>query len=310
MRLKIGVCGDPHLSATPPASRKDDYAQAVLGKLRWIARQSRERAWDACIIAGDLFHNKRIGFDLLHDLTDVLRDFPDPPFVLPGNHDMYYERLDLMRRTPLGYLYQIGLVMPMEGAVLGGAVVGVPYGQHRVFDRPAPYPGSLCVCHAFLGEHTDAEYWSFSEIRKLGYSVVFAGHDHSPHGITTESTPFGDLLVCRPGAVTRVTSSVVDRHLQPAVAELSLDIDGGCGVVLHDIPVAPASEVFSEMEQEVKDMATRVAAFAEELEGGLHLVEESRGSMQGMLESLGAPEVVVKRLLRYMIDMGVSVGAR
>jgi DNA repair exonuclease SbcCD nuclease subunit len=307
MAFRFGICGDLHLSATPPASRKDDYAQTVLGKIRWLGEQYKEQEWDACVIAGDLFHNKRIGFELLHDLTNVFAEFPHPPLVLPGNHDMYYERLDLLKRTPLGYLYRVGVVaqLPSDYAYMA-QLVGVPYGQHRAELPPAGMDGLWCVAHAFLGDYTDAEYWSFSDIRKLGYRYVFSGHDHSPHGVETVNTPYGELLVCRPGAMVRVTSGVVDRNLQPTV--LSVEMEGATLKSLNTlrVPIAPASEVFSELEQEVKDMDSRVKSFAEELASGLQVAESSLG-LGDYLDRLDAPPAVMEMLTRYLQNAGVSL---
>ncbi|MFZ2088540.1 MAG: metallophosphoesterase [Desulfobaccales bacterium] len=83
--------GDPHVAASPPGYRLDDYTQAILGKLAVSLEVAREHNL-LPIILGDLFHLPRNNPNaLLVALIELFRT--SLPFVLVGNHDKHEARL-------------------------------------------------------------------------------------------------------------------------------------------------------------------------------------------------------------------------
>jgi len=79
--------GDPHVSSKRVGRRNDDYLSSVLGKLGQAAEVARERQL-VPVILGDLFHrNDDNDLGMLSRLIRVLKSFPEPPYVLEGNHD-------------------------------------------------------------------------------------------------------------------------------------------------------------------------------------------------------------------------------
>src|SRR2546430_16995407 len=78
--------GDPHLSTRAPGWRKDDYPQAVLGKLRWCVKYAREHRL-LMVLLGDLFHHPRdISNQLLVELLGLLEE---PAWAVAGNNDCH-----------------------------------------------------------------------------------------------------------------------------------------------------------------------------------------------------------------------------
>ncbi len=102
--------GDPHIAASPPGFRLDDYAQTVLRKLSFCLEMAARRR---ClpIILGDLFHVPRDNPNsLLVALIELFRQHV--PWVLVGNHDKYEARLT--RDVSLAVLDAAGVIRLLD----------------------------------------------------------------------------------------------------------------------------------------------------------------------------------------------------
>ena len=115
MSLRLMFMTDPHLADHGPLGRKDDYRQAILDKLVWLAEECERRKVDHVLCGGDWFHIKRpnhISHQLVGDTIDVLRQFPGPILSVVGNHDQSPD--GLYRRHPLSVLEAAGVVWVLD----------------------------------------------------------------------------------------------------------------------------------------------------------------------------------------------------
>ena len=91
--MKIGVVIDPHYSSHNPASRKDDFPEAMLTKTMFLAEESKKRKWDAFIIAGDVFSTATLSYSYLVRLSQALKSFSCRRFAIAGNHDLRHRQV-------------------------------------------------------------------------------------------------------------------------------------------------------------------------------------------------------------------------
>ena len=103
-----------------PGWRKDDYPQAVLGKLRWCFKYARENHL-LPILLGDLFHHPRdISNQLLVELLGILEE---PIWAVTGNHDCHQN--SLTDADSLSVLQAAGRIrlLDRDGPVIMGCVI-------------------------------------------------------------------------------------------------------------------------------------------------------------------------------------------
>lgn len=303
-----GVILDPHISQSTPASRKDDYKTAIFGKISWIVRQANERNWKALVVAGDFFSVKPFSWQSLVELVGILKECQCPIYVIPGNHDLYYERLDSLPKTPLGLLYEAGLVHNF-GVIEDGLFTGLPFSADmQIPNAPKREGHTVLVCHAFLGnnelEGSGSDWLYYPDIINAGYSVVVAGHDHAPY---PAYTPTGtNLLVLRPGSISRGTKHIINRNRQPFMLVMTFkDDDTVLEYEYLEIPAAKPQDIFSEIQIERESLNKSIKDFAARLEevyanGG---VEET--DLKKLIDSMTIPADVKQVLLQYLLDAGI-----
>jgi len=118
---------DVHLSDTSPASRKDDWADTVLGKLKQVGMVADRLRAAAVLDGGDFFHVKSPGrntHDLVRRVADLHQGYSCPVYANVGNHDCVYGDYAFLDQQPLGVLFATG-------------VFGRCYDDFEVFFGPA-----------------------------------------------------------------------------------------------------------------------------------------------------------------------------
>lgn len=234
--------GDPHVMATPPGHRLDEYRRTVFEKLRFSLDLARTRN-ALPIILGDLFHVPRDNPNsLLVDLIELFRF--SKPWVLVGNHDKYEARLT--RDVSLAVLDAAGAIRLLDQP---GPVATVVVDGSRVLVGAAPdwtkLPASI-----ERGDH-DAVVWvshhdlNFPDyesgkvrLRKIpGIDLVVNGHIHTPKPRQQR----GQTLWINPGSIVRISRSRYTRNITPVVTLWTPDDHGLESIV---VPHRPFDEVF------------------------------------------------------------------
>jgi DNA repair exonuclease SbcCD nuclease subunit len=141
--FRFVVAGDFHLSSETPRSRRDDFQQAVLGKLAQIQNIAAKKDTNSIILTGDIFNTKNISNPFIIVLLSLLQQHKEQRFFsIIGNHDIYYDKLSSITSSPLGILYvsrainRLGVITitdsgdPVDLTTLpGGSPHGQPHGQ-------------------------------------------------------------------------------------------------------------------------------------------------------------------------------------
>ncbi|MBM4287198.1 MAG: metallophosphoesterase [Deltaproteobacteria bacterium] len=234
--------GDPHLAASPPGWRMDDYCRTILGKLSFALDLATQQNY-LPIILGDLFHLPRNNPNhLLVDLVELFR--PVKPWVLVGNHDKHEARLT--RDVSLAVLAAAQVVTLLAEA---GPVGAVSLGGRRVLIGASPdwtplpqgidpegYDHVVWVSHHDLQfPDYDSGRWTLKELP--GIDLVVNGHIHTPKPPQRR----GRTLWCNPGGISRLSRSIYTQNREPAV---SLWRPGLAAPEVIPLPHRPFAEVF------------------------------------------------------------------
>ena len=99
--MKILHITDSHGTVKGPESRKDIYYITFLRKLYELGYVVKKEKIDMVIHTGDLFHTARVSDKFAGQVSEMIKSWQVPVYVVPGNHDMEGETTDVSDQTKL-----------------------------------------------------------------------------------------------------------------------------------------------------------------------------------------------------------------
>lgn len=278
--MKLLLIGDIHLSDRAPSACTDDYLNDLITILEHTVSLESSLNVDGVVWSGDVFHVKqanRNSHSLVQRAIDIVQAYKNL-WIVPGNHDLAYDRFDSIESQPLGVLFKAGAKLLNGWADPDGMqlpLYGVPWQQEwtdeALTEALTAWNGlplgqqekrkdALVVAHAPLYRPGTEPSWEnyptegWAEIQGVG--ACFYGHVHERHGIY----PVGNVTFCNHGAITR--GSLHESELSRAVVVTTWSAEEGFTEV--PIPHKPASEVFRLMQHhERQDAKLELESFLE-----------------------------------------------
>lgn len=275
--MRVLLIGDVHLADKPPSVRTDTYTEDILGKLEFAVKTAKEQACDAIVQAGDIFHIKspsKTSHSLVVKAHSILTAEDIPVLIVPGNHDLVYDRLDSIPNQPIGALASMRGVELLMGAHPDLPIYGIPWlhdwskelpkWMGRA-DRLAMQDGSyLLVTHAPIVPPGTTLPYEFIDAYEWGSFMgnegnCYFGHHHEPDGVFQAN----GVTFCNQGALSRGSLHEASLTRKPAVTVF----DNNATVrkfVRIEVPHKPAEEVFKLTEHQHKEtMKANVSNFIE-----------------------------------------------
>lgn len=299
--LRLLFVTDTHIRGYAPVNRLDNFQETVFAKLTEVLELAEDLKVDAVIHGGDLFDIPQVAHRLMGRTAGLLRSFPCPIYVVPGNHDLFGYSTATIPHTSLGVLWRAGVVdlllkpltlsdggapvtiypipaaadMPLSAYITGRT--GPGYQVVVAHDNLLPSPAHPDIPHKVIGpELSDAD-------------LVLAGHWHPGW-----PEPFisGRTLYVNPGSLVRLDAGAGSRDRQVQVA---LIVFGPDGLQAEYIPLRtarPFAEVFRSPEGDAGQPGLSALASVLKDEGRPPTVD-----VFALLERADAPEEV-KDLIR------------
>lgn len=305
-------CNDLHLTHKTPSGRTDHWPTALFAKLEQIRKLAVAIKADAVALAGDLFHTDHVSYQVLVQLIAWAYTLPCPFYVIPGNHDLYHDRLDSIPKTPYGVLVTSlpGLITDVSYQLLpaGDAyVTGVPYPDaltvasfERIPSFVAPVvPKPLLVMAHCFAEPVARDFFgtpvhAYADLAaRCPHAGAFLfGHDHADLGVAEiDGRYFINIGALGRGSLTH---EEVTRDVAVAIITTA-----PWHVKLVRLQVSPATEVFDLQLKAAKDReATRVGEFVLSIAGDLS--GATPVDFSGRLASLAVADEVRREALAYI----------
>lgn len=315
---------DVHLSDTSPSSRKDDWADTVLGKLRQVGMVAAKMKADAVLDGGDFFHVKSPGrntHDLVRRVAEVHSAYPCPVYANVGNHDCVYGDYSYLHQQPLGVLFATNVFrrcydeheavfcsLPDEtGKVTKVRVVGIPY-HGTTYDmerfrsiKKGDEDFLVCMGHV-LASPTGGSMFEgedivkYADLEGLAPDVWLFGHWHKDQGVAD----VGNAKVVNIGSLTRGSLSQDEVTRRPACAVLELEAGKPVVVRVVRLKVGLPEEVFDiegRVRQEARSMT--MDSFVESIRE--KLLSEQGKSIEDVVGGMAdVPEKVREKVLLYL----------
>lgn len=279
--MKFALVGDVHLADKAPSLRTETYAQDILAKLQHIVDTAKAEGCAAIVQNGDMFHIKspvRTSHQLVQSTAEVLTSAGLPVIIVPGNHDVSNDRMESLRKQPLGTLAKATGIELLMGPHKEFPLFGIPYLHDwglllpRHMDRYRKWADAnradsddfwpLLVTHAPIfppGEDPPYEYISGEDwATMMENGDCSYGHIHDPHGAYKPAPGF-NVTLSNFGAISRGSLHEATLKRKPAFA--IWDGTPG-GFTRHEIPHRPVEAVFRmEEKEDVDEKQERAAKF-------------------------------------------------
>lgn len=310
---------DVHLAEQTPASRLDDWAETVLGKLKQVGEIARKVGADAVIDGGDFFDRKSPSLTphkLMVRIAEIHSAYPCPVYANIGNHDCVYGDREFLYQQPLGVLFSTGVFKRLydaheaifESEHIKVRVVGVPYHGTKYdlsrLDIKKKDEDYLFVVAHLLASHKGGTMFesedivSYSDLLGLEADIFAFGHWHKNQGIS-EIEP--GKWVVNVGSLTRGSLSQDNVDRKPVC--VSLDFSrSGIRIEEHPIEIQPAAEVFKFEEKAVIESRKMLGeAYTKSVLAHLQN-SELKESLEDQIKSMSDIDVRVRELALHFLD--------
>ena len=252
--INILFLGDPHLDSQTPVSRKDNYREATIKKLKSLLELSKKENVSHIVFPGDFFDKYNPPISYINEVMETLLLFKEANIVVMsiiGNHDLPYNSMVHFQTTPLRTLFNSGLVKRLSKEVVGNILLqGLDFMEETEDEtleqrvrklEVEEGKTNILVMHYATDNTVPGDSISRSELSK--FDIVLSGHDHTyyPNGVLNYGN--GTTLILRPGSFTRRTKE--KQNLTRDIVVYKLDTEEGKVYEIKLPGVASAEDIFT-----------------------------------------------------------------
>ena len=270
--MRFVVVGDVHIADAAPSTRKDDYKNVVLGKLKFIIdyvnqENAQYQQISAILMCGDLFH-KKIPFhnshSMISSLISIFEKSKAPIFIIPGNHDIH-GNMSTFENQPLNVLVQSGVVTLLNNQApiifndpdLSCSVNGLAFSPLLDNKNAAEFYNlnhvnahvKISMFHQMIlpdDKKFFENYINFSDLANVNADVVICGHYHEGYNPSIRFEHNKYFL--NGGSITRGTAEQANFDKEPKFVDLAVYRNDSGEVTIKGtdviIPYVAAKEVF------------------------------------------------------------------
>ena len=263
--MKILHITDSHGTVKSPESRKDIYYITFLRKLYELGYVVKKEKIDMVIHTGDLFHTARVSDKFAGQVSEMIKSWQVPVYVVPGNHDIEGYTTDTIDQTKLGLLAKAGVIQLLDrdnpititanqdGEEYTVAISGQEYYAHidegnmQDFEMQQDEADfNILAIHGYIADtpqHPNIKCTMVGDI-VTDADVILTGHYHRQFEWNGP-----DVDIYNPGSMMRVEQTDYNKTHMPqyGILDIHLVPSGAVGYnyTFHEFKIAqPSTTVF------------------------------------------------------------------
>lgn len=263
--MKILHITDSHGTVKGPESRKDIYYITFLRKLYELGYVVKKEKIDIVIHTGDLFHTARVSDKFAGQVSEMIKSWQVPVYVVPGNHDIEGYTTDTIDQTKLGLLAKTGVIHLLDrdnpititanqdGEEYTVAISGQEYYAHidegnmQDFEMQQDEADfNILAIHGYIADtaqHPNIKCTMVGDI-VTDADVILTGHYHRQFEWNGP-----DVDIYNPGSMMRVEQTDYNKTHMPqyGILDIHLVPSGAVGYnyTFHEFKIAqPSTTVF------------------------------------------------------------------
>lgn len=263
--MKILHITDSHGTVKGPESRKDIYYITFLRKLYELGYVVKKEKIDIVIHTGDLFHTARVSDKFAGQVSEMIKSWQVPVYVVPGNHDIEGYTTDTIDQTKLGLLAKAGVIQLLDrdnpititanqdGEEYTVAISGQEYYAHidegnmQDFEMQQDEADfNILAIHGYIADtpqHPNIKCTMVGDI-VTDADVILTGHYHRQFEWNGP-----DVDIYNPGSMMRVEQTDYNKTHMPqyGILDIHLVPSGAVGYnyTFHEFKIAqPSTTVF------------------------------------------------------------------
>lgn len=297
---KVMFVGDVHLKAQNPVCRKDNYAEAILLKLKWILSYCMEKKIDSVVFLGDLFDAPTVAWSLFTQVMQLFQSFCENGitcYTIVGNHDIRYDRLDTLNDTSLGVLLISGFLKRLSENPInlnddGLQIIGYDFSQ-KIISCDEDRSKQICVAHEYFQCGFSDTSLQTEDLDAFGYGTYVFGHDHAPYMPMKQAS----WTLYRPGSLSRNSSDAHNLMRIPRVLVYDVSSDHW-GFVDVSVAKKPDEVIMRNQDEVSLSMFDLVETLCSSYDGG-------QTSVRAYVSDLGLPNEINNIVTQYLDKLGV-----
>lgn len=264
--MKILHITDSHGTVKGPESRKDIYYITFLRKLYELGYVVKKEKIDMVIHTGDLFHTARVSDKFAGQVSEMIKSWQVPVYVVPGNHDIEGYTTDTIDQTKLGLLAKAGVIQLLDrdnpititanqdGEEYTVAISGQEYYAHidegnmQDFEMQQDEADfNILAIHGYITDtpqHPDIKCTMCQDI-VTDADIILTGHYHRQF----EWSDGQNLDIFNPGSMMRVEQTDYNKTHIPKYGILNIQLNDAGNIEwnykFHEFKIAqPSTTIF------------------------------------------------------------------
>lgn len=249
---------DTHIMGVSPDSRKDNIKDVLYDKLKQVGVIANDKNVDIVVHGGDMFDTPDVSNKLFSSVSEIIRSWNKPVYVVPGNHDIYGYDVNTLPNTKLGALASTGVVTILDRAHpimtrsgnISISIEGQEYyadidsGVNNDYEVYSTANIRILAAHSMLMDHdfiSDVKYTNIDKV-KTNADLVLTGHYHPGFNFKeVDGTMFANI-----GALLRRENTKDNMTRIPSVLIVEINDNGEFNFEVVPLKVGAYKDVFKD----------------------------------------------------------------
>lgn len=296
---KIIFVGDVHLKGSSPISRKDNYTEVILNKLKFIKEYAFSIDCTTVIFLGDIFDTVNTSLQYFSHCLTLFKEFINSGidlYTIVGNHDLKYDSMETLPYTPLGILIKSDSIKLLDSLTVDDVFIKGCHFPDTPTSNSQKKFYTILLLHRFYESGFNEKPITKEDIINFGYDTYILGHDHKPYN--TISVDYSDKVIniIRPGSLARNSSDQYNMLRKPRILIMDTDTKKFSYV---EVPSESGFDIFFEQQNETEVLSMR--ELVDYLKSSYHTTDSS---LRDYIKETEIPKDVKALLYTYLDLLG------